>query len=543
MKSLIPLMVLFFPGFLQAQDLEQAKKNIYYTQYESAIKNLHNLLQAEPTNIDAWYWLSQAYNENGQIKKFADSLSLVPDQLVQQPLYMVIKGQLLLKDNKTDSAGQYFDKALKVTKEKNVSILSAIANAHISEKPGDGNFAIGLLNKAIKRDKKNPMLYIKLGDAYRKTGNGSEAYRKYSRALELEPGYAAAAHKLGKIFFSQNNSIYLRYFNQAVAADPAYAPAYYDLYYHYYFIDPALAMENFRKYMKASDYSSQNEYLLADLLYLNRDFTGAIDKTQQLMGGNNADSMPRLYKLLAYCYAGLKDTAAAIQQMQHFLAAEPDTNHIVKDYEFMADLYAATDTRKDSAITYYEKVALRSKDSSKLHIYYRKLADLAKATNDYNAYADWLGKYYQYNKNASNLDLFNWGVAHFRAEEYPEADSVFALYIDKYPEQTFGYYWRARSNAVLDSTMESGIAIPHYEKLIAVLEKDTANATNKKWLIEAFGYLAAYETNKEKDYPDAIVYLEKVLELDPENKSAKQYIDILEKNIEAEKTQESTSNR
>lgn len=541
MKFSIPLLILLIPGFLYAQDVEQARKDIYYNHYPTAAKTLHNVLKSEPTNINAWYWLSQAYYEMDQAEKFIDTLSMIPPQLTQEPLFKIMKGQMLLKANKSDSAALYFDQAVKATRQKNAFVLSAIGNAHVEEKSGDGNYAVELLNKAIKRDKNNPALYTLLGDAYRKINNGSEAYKMYSKALEVDPGYAAASHKLGKIFFSQNNSIYLRHFNQAVASDANYAPAYYDLYYHYYFIDPALALDNFKKYIAASDYNPENEYLLADLLYLNRDYTTAIEKTRKLMSENNAGSMPRLYKLLSYSYAGLKDTAAAIEQMEKFLAAETDTNEIVKDYEFMADLYAATETQKDSAIVYYEKVLTGLQDTSRLHVYYRKLADLGKEIRDYAAHAAWLGKYYQYNKNASNLDLFNWGVAHFKAEEYQKADSVFALYIDKYPEQSFGYYWRSRSNALLDSSMESGAAISHYEKLITVLEKDTANATNKKWLIEAYGYLAAFETNKEKNYPDAIEYLEKVLQLDPENKSAQKYIAILEKNIEAEKGQTSAN--
>lgn len=441
MKILIPLIWLLAPCLLQAQDLEQAKKDIYYQKYHSAEKNLHHLLKADPTNVDAWYWLSQAYYEVDKPQQFIDTFRLAPVDLAEEPLFKIISGQVLLKQNKKDSATLYFDQALKATRQKNAFILSAIAHAHIKEKAGDGVYTIELLNKAIKRDKKNAELYTLLGDAYRKINNGSEAYKMYVQALAIDERYAAAAHKLGKIFFSQNNRVYLNHFNQAVAADGNYAPAYYDLYYHYYFIDPAKAMENFKKFMAASDYNLENEYLLADLLYLNRDYTGAIDKTKKLMTENSADSMPRLYKLLAYSYAGLKDTAVAIDNMEKFLLAEADTSHIAKDYEFMADLYAATDTEKDSAIKYYEKVLTALQDTTKLPVYYRKLAGLSKETKNYAAHAAWLGKYYQHSKNASNLDLFNWGVAHFKAEEYPKADSVFALYIEKYPEQSYGYYW------------------------------------------------------------------------------------------------------
>ncbi|WP_425476385.1 MFS transporter [Paraflavitalea speifideaquila] len=122
-------------------------------------------------------------------------------------------------------------------------------------------------------------------------------------------------------------------------------------------------------------------------------------------------------------------------------------------------------------------------------------------------------------------------MAHFKAEEYAQADTVFGKYIEKYPEQSFGYYWRARANSLKDSAMEKGLAIPHYHALAGVLEKDSASATatTKKWLVEAYGYIAAYETNQEKDYADAIEHLQKILEIDPANKDAQQYISILEK--------------
>ena len=47
--------------------------------------------------------------------------------------------------------------------------------------------------------------------------------------------------------------------------------------------------------------------------------------------------------------------------------------------------------------------------------------------------------------------------------------------------------------------------------------------------MEAYAYLAAYEANTEKDYAQAVDYFEKVLEVDPENESARKYIAILEK--------------
>src|SRR6187401_1393396 len=82
--------------------------------------------------------------------------------------------------------------------------------------------------------------------------------------------------------------------------------------------------------------------------------------------------------------------------------------------------------------------------------------------------------------------------------------------------QLFGHYWRARSNAAIDTTMEQGLAIPHYLKVIEIGELDTTGSS-KRQLIESYGYLAGYETNQNKNYGKAIEYFEKLLQLDPNN--------------------------
>jgi tetratricopeptide (TPR) repeat protein len=244
---------------------------------------------------------------------------------------------------------------------------------------------------------------------------------------------------------------------------------------------------------------------------------------------------PRLYKLLAYSYAATKDTAKALGYMQQYFAKEVDTNFIFKDYEAISNFYSALPGNDSLSSVYLEKGLALEKDSTVLYAYYKKLADAAKVKNDYAAQARWLGKYYIGNEKASNLDLFYWGIAHYRTEDYGMADSVFSMYVTKYPEQGFGYYWQAKSKALRDKNMQEGLAIPVYKKLIEVLQTDSTEKNYKKWMTEAYGYLAAYEANTAKDYPEAVDYFEKLLQIDPENEDAKKYIAILEKNIATKK--------
>ena len=534
-KVLLLLLASTISLFAISQNVQDAQKFIYYERYKSAENTLHTVLKTDPSNAAAWYWLSQAYLPLNRTAALRDTLLTSSNEVKQNPWYQVAYGHLLLAENKKDSAAVYFNEALDKTKEKDPDILLAIANAHITAKAGDANYALSLLDKAIKRDKKNPALYVAVGDAYRKLGNGSEAYKSYQAAIDQDKNYAAALYRMGKIFVSQKNTdMYLNYFNQALQADNNFAPALFELYYHYYFVDAQKAMDYFQQYMAKSDESKTNDYLYTDLLYLNKQYQPAIEKAQKLLAEPQGDTMPRLYKLLAYSYAGVKDTSKAVNYMSQYFAKEVDSNFVPKDFETMATFYDAIPGKEDSAIVYYLKTVDYSKDPKTLYSYYKKLSDLYKGRKDYANQAKWMGKYYLSNEKATNIDLFNWGIATIKAEDYVQADTVFGLYIQKYPEQAFGYYWRARANAALDSTMEKGLAIPWYTRLINIIEKDSANAgnkTNKKWLIEGYGYLAAYETNVAKDYKTAIEHLQKILQLDPGNKDAQQYLTVLEKKV------------
>lgn len=521
---------LFLFAFAQAQSTDEAKKQIYYERYGSATNTLHQVIKNAPSNATAWYLLTDAYLQQNKLDKIKDSFALAPANIAEEPYYLVAKGFMMLQEKNIDGAKKLFDAALDKTKEKDAGVLSAIAKAHIDAPEGNANYAIELLDKAGKRDKRNPEIYTLLGNAYRKLDNGTNAFKAYHKAIEVDKNNAAAMTQTGKIFLTQKNpEMYLKYFNDAIAADANYAPAYYSLYAHYYNVDPKKAMEQFNQYVSKSDGNDRNAYLYTDLLYLNDQHNEAIAQAERLLKKENAE--PRLYKLIAYSKLESKDTVAAISYMNQYFSNAPDSHYVVKDFETMGMLYASTADQPDSAAKYYQKAIALQKDSSVLNSYYKSLADLYQNNKNYSAQAKWLGKYFENNDKATNIDLFNWGIAHFRASEWQLADTVFGKYIAKYPEQTFGYYWRARSNAAVDSAIEKGIAIPHYLKLVEVAEKNVEEANNKKWLIEAYGYLATYEANTEKDYTAAIDYFKKLKVLDPENTDADKYIAILEKSV------------
>jgi len=278
MKKISILTILISGAFaLQAQTVEQGAQQIYYQRYHSAENTFDQLVKQDPNNSMAWYYLEKTYLLENKLNKADKSIQSAPDGIKSDPWYKVAYGNILLRQGKNTEAANYFNDALKQTKEKNPDILAAVADAHIKSKSGDLNYAIDLLNKAIKRDKKNPSLCVLKGDAYINQANGSEAFKAYEEAIKVDDKYAAAYHKLGKLFVSQKNpELYVGYFQKAVAADPNYARSSYRLYVHEFNRHPAKAMEYYNNYLAKSDRTIENDYDLADLYFINKQFDKAI---------------------------------------------------------------------------------------------------------------------------------------------------------------------------------------------------------------------------------------------------------------------------
>ncbi|MES1224739.1 MAG: tetratricopeptide repeat protein [Bacteroidota bacterium] len=531
-KIILLVFVPTFSYFLNAQTLEDAKKQFYYEKFESSLQTFQQLIKQNPDNGEAWFGLMKSYFALKKPEKITDTVKYAPPSVMNDPYFKIVLGANQLQQNRKEEANAIFNNVLEETKKKNAGIVSAIAWTQLNVPNGDPHILLPQLNEAIKKNKHNPELYVLLGDAYRKLRDGTEAFKAYQKAVDEDGKYALAYYRMGQIFLTQKNKdVYTDYFQKSIAADPDFAPAYYRLYLYEFNRDPAKAMSWYQKYAALSDISIQNDYDLADLFYLNKQYDSAIVKANEIITSGDISAKPRIYKLMGYSYAGKKDTSKAIDEMKKYFEKEADSNIIAMDYLSMGQFYLSHVGSDSLAGIYLAKATTVERDSTKLFDYYKMLADLAKTKKDYESQAKWLGKFYSGNSKASNLDLFYWGVANYRIEDYPKADSIFGIYIDKYPDQSFGYYWQAKSKALQDKEMDLGLAIPSYQKLVEVLQKDTTDANYKKWMVEAYGYLAAYEVNSRKDYTAAITYFEKTLNVDPENESARKYIDMLEKKI------------
>lgn len=500
--------------------------------YASASDLLEKTVSLNPADLAAWNLLYRSYKEAGEPVKAAAIADRIPADQRNQPLYQVIKGAALLNTGDSIAARDLFNAAIGDARKKDPAIQLAVAQALTESKYGNYPWAVQLLEAAVKRDGKNPDLYLAMGDAYRRMYNGSEAFRNYAHATELDKNNAVAYYKIGKIYQTQNNpDVYNEYYSKALAADPAFAPVYFQQYYAAYFRDVRQALEPLQQYIKLGDRDVNNNYLLADVYFILKKYPESIKEANEIIALQKDSAKPRLYKLLAYSYDGIKDSVAAEKNLQHFFAIAPDSIVAAADISLMAKLLQQKG--QDSlALAWHTRAFDREKDSAQRVAIAKKLVAFHKSRKNFAQQAEWYAKMNAMHAPMSNVDLFGWGVANYNAKNYPAADSVFAVYVEKYPEQTYGYYWRARSNAAIDTAMEQGLAVPHYENLIKVAEKDTSDVTNRRWLIQAYGYVAAYKVNTQKAYEEAMTYFDKILALDPHNTDAAKYKDILAKTIE-----------
>ncbi|MEJ7737550.1 MAG: tetratricopeptide repeat protein [Chitinophagaceae bacterium] len=530
---------------LFAQNVDQGRKFLYNERYQSAKDQFDKLLATNPNNIDAVYWLGQTLIE---MKDSVAAKALYQKALSTNgnaPLLLAGMGQIELMDNKTNDARQRFETAISLSKNKDVNVLNAIARANTMAHYGDANYALEKLNAlgTQKKDIRNAESYLLIGDAHRKLIDGGGAVTAYQKALSMDPKMAAAKHRIGRVYLTQNNPEYfLPAFQEAVQLDPNYAPGIYELYYYWFERDINKAKEYFDKYLSVADAKPSNEYDRTSIIYASRDFQGAVTAANAKITELGEKADPRYYKLVAYSYDELKDSVNAKTFLDQYFAKQKKEGFIPKDYVFRANLLSKFPGNEAEALQSYQTaVEMDTAKEGKLKLMGEAAAFANKSGNRVEE-ANWLGKVFEMKgEAATNRDLYDWGFANYQAANYATADSIFCnMYTTKYPNELYGYLWCARAKAAQDTTQELGIAVEPYKKLIAFADTAQDKEKIKGTLVSAHGYLASYYANVAKNKDSAIASLQSILDIDPENASAKQYIEVLKKPAAAAKSSATT---
>lgn len=537
MKLALSLMVMSISVSLFAQSVQDGKKLLFAERYRSAQETLEKAVAGSPGNPEAIYWLSQLFFET---KNVPAAKALLQKNMEgangSNPLLLVAMGQVELTEKKVNDARQRFETALSLSKSKDVAVFAAIGRANLVE-GGDPAYGIEKLKLATQlKGFKDPMVHVYMGDLYRKLMDGGGAVSSYENALLIDPKLALAKYKIGKIYLTQGNEqkdIFLGKFNDAVADDPTFAPALYDLYVYHFFRDVYKSTQYFNQYKANADAGPALDYEEASLQFASGEFKSAIQMADNLIAAQGDKVDARVYRLKAYSFDKLGDSVNALALMETFFQkATPDQ---INPDNYVVAAYNAAKLKADPVkVDYFFTKAIDADTAitNKLD-YTKKAAAFFRTTGNTVKSAEWLTRVVAINPKLSKVDLYNAGFENFKATQYKTADSLFTIYKKQYPDEVYGHYWSFRSLSVMDSTMEQGLAVPDCENFIKVAESDKVR--NKSTLITAYGYLAGYTANIKKDLAGASAYLDKIIEIDPNNQDAIKNREIIQKALAAQK--------
>lgn len=538
MKKTILTMLAFAlaTSFATAQSVDDGIKFIYYQKLSSAKDALQKVVASKPKDAYSIYWLGQAYLQDDQLDSAKAVYQKALNDGVNDPWLWVGMGHIqILDSNNVNSAKQKFEQAITSTKGKkgveNADILTAIGRAMAdgSSQQGDPQYGIDKLTRAAQIDKTNPDIDIQLGICYLKQGSekGGAAVEAFTDATRRSPQYAAAYHRIGKIYASQNNTEFMNeWFGKAISADPAYAPVYLDYFNYYKERDVNVAKEYLDKYVANSDKDCKTDYFVADYLYRAGKNQESIAKAKEMESGACKDYV-RVNILYAYNYNKLGDSVAAFNAIQKFFSSpQGSADTTTSDYVIAATV-ASKMGQADTAVAFLQKAY--DMDTAQQHrsVYVDSISNIYKRAKKYQERLQWVQKAYAMNANPSNRDVYDLGEAAYFAGNYPLADSVFTIYEQKFPDQIYGPMWKFKVAQAADTSMEKGMIVQPANDYLNFLKSDTTKY--RSTLIQVHGTLAGYYANVAKNKDSAIYHLEQILVYDPSNPDAQKYIDLLKK--------------
>ena len=537
MKTLLVAFVaILFAGSVFAQSIDEGKKFLYYERYKSAKDVFQKLSSANPADETAAYYLGQAMigleDLAGAKALYQQKLSAAPNS----PLILAGMGHVELLEGKTADARNRFETAISLSQGKRIDVLNAVGapNSDPEILNGDANYAIDKLKLAtLIKGFKDPEVWANLGDAYRKNSDGGGAIQSYDAALRLNPNYARAIYRKGRLYQSQGRmqeSLYTGFYNDAIAKDINYAPVYNTLFNYYYETDVPKSAQFLEKWLTSSDDDPKACYYRASMQYAQGLFNEAITKATDCINAGGNTVYPNLYGVKALAYNRLGDSVNAKASYEEYFKKQIISKVGAGDYSSYAMILLKFPGNEEIAASYVEKaVALDSIEANRV-TYLKTLANAYRTQKNFGESAKWFNQVLSVKKNYSNVDLYNAGYDYFRAGKFDSSVAVFNKYTTKYPDDIFGYYMIAKANAGIDTTLTTGLALNSYMKAIEVGEKVADKSKIKDQLVGAYTFMMQYSYNIKRDQAAAIAYADKALALDPADAQSIKNLDFVSKN-------------
>jgi tetratricopeptide (TPR) repeat protein len=550
------LSVAFFASAsaLQAQDINEVKKQIDAEQFQKAKTALKSIIKSNPSEGKAFFLLGNIYLNQSVI----DSAKITYNEGLKAKdgahFNNIGLGQIDLENNDVVAAKAKFETAKSQARKKDFDEYIYIANAYMDNSHPDYKAALATLAIAKEKNPTEPHVLLALGDAFYGDKNQNEAFSAYRNAFQADNTLIRAKMQLGVLL--KGAKAYqeaVAAYNEVIALSPNYGPVYRELAQTYYYwalnvpgrYDQYIkqALTYYEKYMSLTDYSLASRMRHADFLILAKDYKALEIEANKMKELDKVN--PRIFRYLGYAAYENGNVDAAISSLQDFVN-NPSNKVIPLDYLYLGQAKIkkgtnAEETAVDPAL-YAEGIAFIKKAIELEPSVADGLGDLGKKYYEKKMFkeaAAILELATSYKESKSFLiDNFYLGnaiyfsnagkvVAERDMAALKKADIAYGHVIEASPETVDAYISRARTNSLLE---DDQAMIKYYQEYIdhvtAKGAEELAKPNVKTKLVEAYNTMAAGYANFDK--AKAIENFNKTLTIDPTNKYSLQSLKTLQ---------------
>ena len=523
MKIAIGIFAIFCTvSIVKAQTAVEGIRAIEVEQFENAKKIFSSLIVSNPRDADNYFYLGKAYYKQDKIDSAKISFDKGLEVNPNSSLNLVGQGSILFDLGNDVEAKATFDKAVTLTQGKDYSTLLNIGTAYAELGKKNYSEALNYLTKAKTINPKNPEVYVSIGDVYMEQVNGSEAVKYYNEALKLNPNYVNAHVRTGKLYTRALNYAEAKAaFERAIAIDANYPPIYRE-YGELELIAKKYenAVENYKKYMDLTDKSINSQLRYARFLFIGKQYQESADLIKQIIPKDSSDNI--IYGLLGYSSYEVKDYKTGLMAMNKFFTMNP-RKILATDYSYLGKLQVKNKLDSVGISNILKAIAIDTNTQD----LYGDLADAYFSQKKYKLAAEAYEKKIK-DAKVGPVDYFYIGRAYYFGSEFVKSDTAFASLIGIKADFATAWLYRGRNNYRIDEAdgKNTGMAKPYYEKFIELTTTDPKFDLKKsgKDLIESYKYLGDYYFSVADDKATSKTYWLKVLEIDPNDKQAKEVL-------------------
>lgn len=418
--------------------------------------------------------------------------------------------------------------------KKDATVMVGIGRAYFDVQ--DLEKAQEYADMAIKRNKNCGDAYILSGDIQVLKDDGGAASALFEQAIYFEPKNPNGYRRYAQVNSKANPSAAVAKLEELKQQVPDYPIGLISAE----IFSKAGNLEKAIEYYNTVDKSKMEDYQLADYA-LSYFLLGKFDNSLEVskFGNEKFPKNPALNRISFFNLTNLKRYDEALVYADALFNKSDETKITDSDYLYYGHAYLGNN-QYDEAVEMFQKSIENNannkadKEDALKNIAeaYRKKGDYAKAIESYQTYLN--SKSEQTANDIHTLAQMYMAEAsdstHTDAEKkefYDKADAVYADMAEKFKSVAdFATLQRAHIGFALDPETKDGLAKPHYEKLAdIILAKTEKDDKDNERLVEAYRYLGYfYLLQDNKTESDA--YWKKILELDPNNATAKQALGI-----------------